>query len=165
VRSAAPNPHVVVSEVYANPRGAEPAQEWIELFDDATVGVDLSGWQLEVNGTASTLPEGTSLAEGAYALVVAAAFADDDGVDPAPAPGTLVVRVPKLGRSGLSNDGAFVALRDAQGGVVSRFPAVPRPREGVSVVRVAPEAPDDAPASFALDANGSATPGAPNDAP
>jgi hypothetical protein len=157
---AAPRAHVVLNEVLANPAGSEPAQEWVELYNDGSGSIDLDGFAVEDAGGASVLPEAT-LAPGAFALVVPDAYVADDGVDPPPAQGTLLVHVPMLGRSGLANDGEKITLSDASGNVISTFPAI-KTKNGVSIARTAPDAPDDAPASFVPSPNGSSTPGAAN---
>jgi hypothetical protein len=147
----------------ANPAGAEPSQEWVELYNDGADDVSLAGFVLEDGGGRTPLPD-ASLASGAFALVAPEAFIADDGVDPQPAPGALLIRVPALGRAGLSNEGETLTLRDPSGTIVSTFPAV-KTKNGVSTARVAPDAPDADPSSFVPSPNGSATPGAPNAAP
>jgi hypothetical protein len=149
-----------LNEVMANPAGPEPAQEWVELYNDGDAVVALDGFALEDSAGRTVLP-GSAIDPGAFALVVTDAFTADDGVDAPPAPGVSIVRVPALGRGGLSNDGERLILRDAAGAVVSTFPAV-KTKNGVSIARVAPDAPDADPASFAPSSNGSSTPGAPN---
>jgi hypothetical protein len=163
VHPAPPRAHVVINEVMANPAGVERAQEWVELFNDGLSPVVIAGYGLETGGGTAILPAGV-LAPGAFALVVTDAYVEDDGVDPVAAPGTLIVRVPALGRDGLSNDGERLALRDADGAVLSTFPPL-KSKSGVSNARIAPDAPDPNADSFAPSANGSATPGAPNDVP
>jgi hypothetical protein len=160
VERAPPRSHFVLNEVMANPLGDEPAQEWVEIYNDASVGSSLGGFTLEDVGGRAVLPDVT-LAAQAFALVVSDGFVENDGVDPIPAHGTTIVRVPALGKSGLSNDGEPLILRGPQGEVVSTFPAV-KTRSGVSVVRVAPDALDDDPSSFEPSPNGSGTPGAAN---
>jgi hypothetical protein len=160
VRRAPGRSHAVVNEVYANPIGAEPAQEWVELFNDGSGAVPMGGYALADGGGSTILPDAI-LAPGAYALVVNQSFVADDGVDPPPTPGTVIVRVDSLGQSGLSNEGEPIALFDPNGVVVSRFPAI-KPRSGVSVVRLFPDALDEDPSSFALCPAGTSTPGAPN---
>jgi hypothetical protein len=157
---AAPRAHVVVNEVLANPAGAEPAQEWVELYNDGSNAVALEGWVLEDAGGSTPLPA-AELASGGFALVVPDAYVADDGIDPPPAPGTILVRVPMLGRSGLSNEGEKLTLRDPAGQVMSTFPAV-KTKNGVSVARTTPDAADADPAFFISSPNGSSTPGAPN---
>src|SRR5206468_9079998 len=94
---APPRPHVVLNEVMANPAGAEPAQEWVELYNDGSGAVSLAGFAIEDAGGRSDLAGGV-LEPGAFALVVSDAYVAGDGADPAPAPGTLLVRVAALGR-------------------------------------------------------------------
>jgi hypothetical protein len=155
-----PRPHVVLNEVLADAIGPEPGQEWVELVNDGLVSAELEGYVLGDIGGATVLPAAT-LAPGAFALVVNAAFLEDDELDVSPAPGTLILRVDKLGKNGLSNAGEPLRLSDASGHVVSRFPAMKSPKAGLSVARVAPRAPDGLAASFAI-AKAGATPGATN---
>lgn len=154
-------PHVVLSEVLADPLGSEPQEEWVELFNDGPADAQLSGYVLLDPGGTTPLPDAV-LAPGGYALLVNDDFILDDGFDPPPIAGTLLLRVPKLGHAGLSNQGEPLALEDANGVVVSKFAAVPKPKPGVSVVRVDPLAPDELPGSFAISAH-RASPGGPND--
>jgi hypothetical protein len=160
---APPRPHVILNEVLANPLGTERAQEWVELFNDGQDAASLAGYALET-GSGSVLLPSVVLAPGQFALVAPEGYVADNGVDRPPWPGTTVLRVPALGRDGLSNEGERLALRDATGALLSTFPAM-KSKSGVSNVRVAPEALDLDPDSFAASPNESATPGAPNGAP
>ncbi|MBI4703221.1 MAG: lamin tail domain-containing protein [Deltaproteobacteria bacterium] len=155
-----PMPHVVLSEVLANPNGPEPAQEWVELYNDGLAHALLAGYVLGDAGGETALPAAV-LPPGAYALLVGESYDPASDLDPAPAPGTLLLRVPKVGKNGLSNDGEPLVLRDEAGHAVSRFPAKPKPKPGVSVVRTSPKAPDEVDGSFVLAPEGP-TPGAPN---
>ncbi|WP_169796572.1 lamin tail domain-containing protein [Chondromyces crocatus] len=146
----APMAHVVITEVLANPIGAEPSQEWVELYNDGLVAADLGGYVLEDVGGRTVLPE-ASLPPGTFALVVNASFQEDDGLDPPPAPGTILLRVPKLGKNGLSNGGEPLRLSNASGRVVSRTPALAPPRAGMSLARTAARAPDGLADSFTTD--------------
>ncbi|MEO7329486.1 MAG: hypothetical protein ABI193_12960, partial [Minicystis sp.] len=100
------------------------------------------------------------LAPGAFALIVNDGFVEDDGYDPPPGPDTLIVHVPKLGHVGLTNAGEPLLLRDPAGAVVSRFPAGPKPKAGLSLSRRSPETPDLSPAGFARTVP---SPGVPNE--
>jgi hypothetical protein len=151
-------PHVAINEVYAWPLGTRPAQEWVEIVNDGPVPVDLGGYSLLVGSTATSLPEGT-LSPGGFALIVNEGFSPEDGVDPSPAPGTLILTVPKLGKTGLTETGQTFALENSTGATVSTFPATPKPKKGWSVDRRTPWAPDALPGSFAL---AKPSPGAPN---
>jgi hypothetical protein len=160
---AVPRSHAIINEVMANPAGAEPAQEWVELYNDGSETLSFAGYTLDDGAAPTALPDG-DLGPGAFALVVSQAFLADDGVDPAPAPSAALLRVRSLGQSGLSNEGERLTLRDASGAAISVFPAL-KTKNGVSAARVVPDAPDDDEASFTASPNGSATPGAPNGAP
>jgi hypothetical protein len=143
----APMPHVVINEVLANPLGSEPAQEWVELYNDSSVPASLDGYVLSDVGAETALPS-ASLAPGAYALIVNEAYADDDELDPPLPPEALLLRVPRLGNHGLSNSGEPLKLMDAGGAVLSRSPALPASRAGMSLSRVKPHAPDGLAVSF-----------------
>jgi hypothetical protein len=145
----APMPHLVINEVLANPLGPEPAQEWVEVVNDGQVAASLADFVLGDLGGQTELPA-VSLAPQAYALIVNEGFVEDDELDPKPAPGALIVRVPKLGQDGLTNGGEPLKLLDRAGQVVSRWPAQPKPKPGFSVARVDPRAPDGLDRSFAV---------------
>ena len=153
-------PHLILNEVLANPLGPEPDQEWVEIVNDGTVTADLGGYILRDLGGEVALPEG-ALPPGGFALIVNEGFVEDDEIDAPPAAGTLLLRVPKLGKDGLSNAGEPLKLEDALGTVVSRFPAIPKPKPGRSVLRVTPRSPDGVASSFAVAAE-LPTPGTPN---
>jgi hypothetical protein len=156
-----PRPHVVLNEVLADALGPEPAQEWVELFNDGLVAAELEGYVLGDIGGVTLLPA-AKLAPGAFALVVNEIYVEDDELDVPPAAGTLVLRVSKLGKNGLSNTGEPLRLTDASGRVMSRFPAMKSTKAGLSVARVLPRAPDGLASSFAV-AKAGATPGAVNE--
>jgi hypothetical protein len=142
-------PHLVLNEVLANPLGPEPRQEWVEILNDGSRPAELGGYALIDVGGETALPSGTLL-PGAFALIVNATFEEEDGVDPAPEPGSLVVRVPKLGHNGLSNDGEPLSLRDPDGVVISRSPVGPKTKAGISLSRLSPAAPDAQEGAFVL---------------
>jgi hypothetical protein len=142
-------PHLILNEVLANPLGPEPRQEWVEIYNDGSLPAELGGHVLIDVGGETALPSGTLL-PGGFALIVNQAFIDDDGLDPAPEPGSLVVRVPKLGHGGLSNGGEPLSLRDPDGVVISRSPVGPKTKAGMSLARLTPAAPDAQEGSFVL---------------
>jgi hypothetical protein len=136
-----PMPHVVLNEVFANPIGPEPAQEWVEIVNDGAVPAELGGYVLVDVGGETPLPSVT-LAPGGFALIVNEAFVEDNDYDPKPASSAQILRVPELGHAGLSNAGEPLTLRDAGGVAVSRFPSGPSSKAGMSVARRYPGAPD-----------------------
>jgi hypothetical protein len=154
-----PMPHVVINEVLANPIGPEPAQEWVEIVNDGAAPAELGGYVLVDVGGETLIPSAT-LAPGGFALLVNEAFVEDGDYDPKPAPSALILRVPELGQMGLSNAGEPLTLRDAEGGVVSRFPSSPKPKAGMSVARRDPGAPDALLQAFTV---ATPSPGRPNE--
>jgi hypothetical protein len=102
-------PPIVITEVLANPAGAEPAQELVELRNLGEEEVSLEGLSLADARGSDALPA-TTLAPGAYAVVVTSAFMPGGG-DVAPRAGTQLVRVDaRLGADGLSNGGEVTRL-------------------------------------------------------
>ena len=122
VTTLPPMAHVILNEVLANPVGEEPQQEWVELYNDGLAPAQLGGWQLEDVGGEAPLPDVT-LPPGGFALVVNETFDAESEWDPMPPPNVPLLRVPELGKNGLSNSGEPMRLRNALGAIVSRFPA------------------------------------------
>lgn len=153
-------PHVVINEVYADPLGPEPAQEWVELVNDGSASVVVADYTLGDSAGGTILPP-SELRAGQFVLVVPESFQLYDGLDPPVHPAVTLLRVRGIATQGLANSGEPLTLRDATGQVLSTFPAMAA-KSGVSNARVAPDALDDNPSSFGRSPNGSATPGAPN---
>ncbi len=103
-------PPIAITEVLANPAGPEPQQEYVELRNLGQADVTLGGLRLQDSKGGDDLPAET-LGAGAYALVVTASYDPEEGSDPPPRAGTLLVRVDtRLGSDGLSNSGEPVEL-------------------------------------------------------
>ena len=103
-------PPIAITEVLANPAGPEPQQEYVELRNLGDADVPLAGLRLQDSKGGDDLPAET-LAAGGYALVVTSTYDPDEGSDPSPRAGTLLVRVDtRLGADGLSNSGEDVEL-------------------------------------------------------
>lgn len=156
VRTAAARERPILNEALADALGPEPQSEWVELFNDGTLAVDLEQYSLQDGGGRTALPHAL-LAPKAYALLVREDFAAN-GSDEPPAPGTQLVRVPALGKSGLSNSGERLALVDAAGNELSVLPALAG-KPGQSLARRTPTSPDGDPSSFGF---GVPTPGSSN---
>jgi len=162
VRTSPALPALSISEVRADPLGPEPAQEYVELWNFGAEPLDLLGYRL----TDDPLEAGTEIEQsqrlhpGARALLVAEGFDAAEPRDAAPPPGTLLVRMgPALGRSGLSNAGEALVLRDPEGRRVSAAPARPKPGPGMCSVRVSRALRDGSEGSFELAREGACTPG------
>ena len=65
------NSTVVFSEIMYNPAGTGESLEWLELHNQMSVDIDMSGWRLD-NAVDYTFPVGTIIGGGDY-LVIAAA--------------------------------------------------------------------------------------------
>jgi len=133
--------HVVLNEVMVNPVGPEPDQEWVELYNDGQVETSLSGYRILDIGGETELPD-IHLPSGQFAVVVNDTYFADEEVDVIPPVEAIVVRVPALGKNGLSNSGELLRLVNPEGRTISRFPALPKPKSGQSVSRRVPDAPD-----------------------
>jgi hypothetical protein len=133
--------HFVLNEVMVNPVGPEPDQEWVELYNDGQIGMSLSGYRILDIGGETELPD-IFLPSGQFAVVVNDTYFPDEEVDVIPRAEAIVVRVPALGKNGLSNAGELLRLVDPEGRTISRFPALPKPKSGQSVSRRTPDAPD-----------------------
>ncbi len=150
----------VLNEVLANPLGAEPAQEWVELVNASAASASLAGTSLADAGGQVPLPDFV-VEPGEYVVLVSDAFGEspqDVPLDPA----ARQIHLPQLGKSGLSNSGEPLELRAADGSVLSRFPALPAKRAGVSLARRSLDSPDTDSAEFGEHAAPGASPGAPN---
>jgi hypothetical protein len=111
----------VITEVLANPAGSEYTQEFVELQNLEADPVSLAGMLIEDKTGSDVLPDVFVPAAG-FALVVAANFVADDGKDPVPREGTVIVPVSgRIGADGLSNDGEPVRLVSQDGTVVSQY--------------------------------------------
>jgi hypothetical protein len=146
----------VLNEVLADALGPEPQSEWIELTNDGSLSLDLSGYSVQDSGGATALPAEV-LAPAEYALLVRNDFAPNAS-DVPPAAGARLIRVPALGKSGLSNAGERLALLNAAGEECSVIPALAA-KPGQSLARRQPWSLDDDPDAFSF---GVPTPGAVN---
>jgi hypothetical protein len=156
-RTLDPLPHVVINEVLADSIAPEPRGEWIELVNDGRAAARLAELVLVDVGGEVALPD-VELAPGAFALLVTEGWSPDAAIEPAPPPGALVLRLPRLGLGGLANGGELLRLIDAEGRVVSAVPPIPSGEHGESIARRSPGA-ADAIGSFVV---GPPTPAAPN---
>lgn len=153
VTTAAAVPRPILNEALADALGPEPQSEWVELFNDGTLGVDLAQYRFQDGGGRIPLPS-VWLGPKSFALLVRDDF-EPTGSDEPPIAGALLVRVPSLGKSGLANSGERLALIDPTGQECSVLPALSG-KSGQSLARRSPSARDDDPDGFAF---GVPTPG------
>jgi len=148
----------ILNEALADALGQEPQSEWIELLNDGTLAVDLGEYSVQDGGGRTPLPR-VNLAPHEYALLVRDDYAPN-GSDEPPAPEARLIRLPTLGKSGLSNAGERLSLVDSAGAECSVLPALAG-KSGQSLARRTPTSADDDPKSFSF---GTPTPGAANGA-
>jgi hypothetical protein len=158
VRTAPARERPILNEVLADALGPEPQSEWIEILNDGTLAVDLGEYSLQDSGGRTALPRAI-LAPHEYALLVREDFAAN-GSDEPPAPGARLIRVPTLGKSGLSNAGERLSLVNGVGAECSVLPGLSG-KPGQSLARGTPTSADDDPKSFSF---GTPTPGVVNGA-
>jgi hypothetical protein len=114
-------PRLVITEVLTNPAGSEYTQEFVELENLEAEPVSLAGMLIEDKTGSDVLPD-VAVPAGGFALIVAANFVADDGKDPVPRDGTVIVPVSgRIGADGLSNSGEPVRLVSSDSVVVSQY--------------------------------------------
>lgn len=154
---------VVFNEIMYNPAGtgaASDSQEWIELYNQLGVDVDLSGWSLR-SGVDYTFAEGTILAGGGQ-LVIAA---DPAAMNAATGFGSAIG--PFTGH--LSNSGETLELADRTGRVMDSvsydtkgdWPVAPD-GSGVSLAKANPNTASESPSNWVASALVGGTPGVVN---
>lgn len=60
---------VVISEVYYDTSGDDGEEEWVELYNNSPITVDIGGWKITDNngsGATVTIPSGATMAPGTY---------------------------------------------------------------------------------------------------
>src|SRR5438874_257387 len=97
---------VVFNEIMYHPARNEPALEWVELYNQMAVDVDLSGWRI-AEGIDYTFANGTIIRAGSYVVVAISPATLMAGT------GLTNVLGPFSGR--LSNSGEKLELRDLNG--------------------------------------------------
>jgi hypothetical protein len=71
--SDCPKPSVVFSEIFYNANGTDTKHEWIEIYNNGTVAIDITKWRFEENGTQHLLKNTTNeilLKTKSYAVIV-----------------------------------------------------------------------------------------------
>ena len=135
--STAPMPRIRISEFMPRPLSGEP--EWVELVNEGTEVVDLSGWM--IGDSQASRPLWGAIEPGARVVFSDGPLADADG--------EVRLLDGRIG-NGLNNDGDTLALIAPDGATVAEIeyggPALPTPAAGASlaltpqvwVVNVAP---------------------------
>ena len=67
-----PRPSLVFSEIYYNPAGSDDNHEWIEVYNNGTLSVDVTKWRFEEEGTQHLIKNATSQTQinpDSYAII------------------------------------------------------------------------------------------------
>ncbi len=160
VTSAGADSTVVFNEVMYHPQTNEAALEWVELYNQQAVGMDISGWSL-ANGIGFKFVEGTVIPGGGYVVV-------------ASSPNTLQAATGITNLLGpftglLANTGEKLELRSNNNrlmdsvnyGVEGDWPSGPD-GAGVSLAKRDPDLGSASPESWRMSAQIGGTPGQPN---
>ncbi len=125
VRTTEPLATLAIVEVRADPIGAEPTQEYVELLNYGAVPLSIDGYALTDRDDAAGDLLAGSIAPHERVLVVHPRFdpdAPDDGPIP---PGVRLVRLDgPIGSGGIANAGEPLFLRDDAGRRISEAPAL-----------------------------------------
>jgi hypothetical protein len=108
---------VVISEVYASvdgSHGSDPMHEWVEIYNDTSASINLSGWRIGNSKSSKEFPSGTSIPARSYLLVTQASTLSGFWNVPS---GVRVVTLDKPFGDGLSRAGDIVQLRNSDGSV------------------------------------------------
>ncbi len=158
---------IAITEILADPLGAEPDQEFVEIVNLGEAAADLSGWMIDDNGDADgdLIPPGMLLAPGQTAVITSPDYDPGaPGETPLAANALHIVLDGSIASNGLKNSEAeTIELYDADAALVSTYRGgAGPPSEGISAVRIAAGLPDDDPLAFASHPTG-ASPGVADD--
>lgn len=160
LRTTEPLATLSIVEVRADPLGAEPRQEYVEILNYGSAPLDLEGVSIadRPDSMGDVLARGHRLAPGQRALLVADGFDPEDPADVPVPPGVPLVRIgASLATGGLTNAGEALFLRDAALRRLSASPALSA-GPGACIVRVGADPRRGAPEDFST---GPCTPGLP----
>jgi hypothetical protein len=136
--------HLIISEVYYDPdvaHGADPANEWVEIYNPTNATVGLAGWSIKDGSSTDFLP---SININAHGFIIVTASSTTSGLWSFPA-GVSIINLGGLIGNGLANNGDALFLINAAsttvdamsyGTVVTGFdPAAPDVADGHSLSR------------------------------
>jgi len=120
---------VVLSEIMYDPNGEESSDEFVELYNDAALPIQLAGWTISDGEGVDTLVnagQGLTAAPRQYVLILDSDYIEDgsityDGLVPENA---LIVTISNgtFGSRGLSNSsGETISIQNASGSLVGEY--------------------------------------------
>lgn len=115
--------HVVINEVYYNVdpnRGADPSNEWIELYNPTDSDVDVSGWKICDAASCDTLPTTPAIPSKGFAVITNNNLSTWPNW-PELHPSALLIQINSNIGGGLNDAGDAVRLRDASDALVDQI--------------------------------------------
>jgi hypothetical protein len=109
---------VLLSEIHHAvdaPHGTKPMGEWIEIYNDSSVAVNVGGWKIEDAFASDVLPAGITVAPGKFVVIAAASTTRTKWTISTDA--RFVSLENPIG-DGLSNGGDRVLLKNTAGAIV-----------------------------------------------
>ena len=106
---------VLISEIYHyvdDAHGSKPGNEWVELYNGTQSTVDVSGWTITDNFASSTLPAGSTISAGGFAIVTPTSQTRDLWLLPS---SVKFIFTGKIFGDSLSDTDDRVVLRNASG--------------------------------------------------
>ena len=159
IKTEKEKPTVVINEVLYNPKGKEPDQEFVELYNFGEEAIELDGWKIKDENGEDILKDVIILPYD-YIIIVGENYSIENRMDPLPPLEKIVYVEGSIGGNGLKNRGEVVSLYDDKGELISWFPYSKRiEEEGSSWERVNPKLPDTSPQNWKKNKNNSSTPG------
>ncbi|MBI2134938.1 lamin tail domain-containing protein [Candidatus Woesearchaeota archaeon] len=117
---------MLISEIMADPVADESLNEWIELYNNESVEINVSGWLIGDDSENDTLEgglynkEGTIIPAYGFAIITDDATRVYDNFNVSIDAMRLYVDDSSIGGSGLKNDGENLSLYDNHGNLIDR---------------------------------------------
>ncbi len=114
----ASSPTLLISEVLYDPLGAEPDEEWIELYNSASSPIEMTDWTISDNMSTDVISPTVTIPVGG--CLVIAASEDFYTSYPGFTGDIVFVADGRIG-NGLSNSGDRLLLKDGEGTVIDQM--------------------------------------------
>jgi hypothetical protein len=114
----ASSPTLLISEVLYDALGAEPDEEWIELYNNASMPIELTDWTISDNLSTDVISPTVTIPVG-DCLVIAAS--EDFYISYPDFPGAIVFVADGRIGNGLGNAGDRLILKDDEGTVIDQM--------------------------------------------
>ena len=114
----ASSPTLLISEVLYDALGAEPAEEWIELYNNASSPIELTDWTISDNLSTDVISPTVTIPVGGVIVIAAS---EDFYISYPDFPGAIVFVADGRIGNGLGNGGDRLMLKDDEGMVIDQM--------------------------------------------